>query len=217
MSKPESARPLSGEIIDNQRPPAGHRPAASGPCLRDPEVIDAEFEAVEAPRHRPTAVPPKPAERHAADPAGMGMLKRAAAQPRTRELKRGGPLFYLTGCAIALAAFWISGGHALMSQAGLKPVSASDGSLRIASVDTRVESGNGRPLLLVDGEIFNPGFRHVEVPDVAIEVLDHGGRTTRYYLGTNSRRIDAGGRFGFSSRVHVPKEGVKSVSVTFRQ
>lgn len=216
MSNRNGARPLSGEIIDVQRPIAQVRAAAGN------EVIDAEYETVTPSKVRgkaDSAAPEHgPGMNSSAQSTGMDMLKRAAFANPDNTSQKAGPAFWLVGAAVALAAFWVSGGHVLMPVTDtVIPKQAAGHSLRIAAVDSRVETRNGKSVLFVDGEIFNPGMRQATIPDVSINVLDHGGRTTRYYLGTNSRRIGAGDRFDFSSRVHVPKDGVKSVSVTLQE
>ena len=216
MANRNGARPLSGEIIGVQAPSAAMRVTAGN------DIIDAEFESVSpSTSGRKTAASLPVSGTGAIPPAkssGMDMLKRAVVANVDSRNQRAGPAFYLVGAAVALAAFWVSGGHTLMPVAnGMNGEQSPGESLRIAAVDSRVETRGGRSVLLVDGEIFNPGMRQALIPDVSINVLDHGGRTTRYYLGTNHRRIGAGDRFDFSSRVHVPKDGVKSVSVTLQE
>jgi hypothetical protein len=39
----------------------------------------------------------------------------------------------------------------------------------------------------------------------------------RYIMGTARGPLAAGGEFSFSSRLEAPKEGVKSVTVAFRE
>ena len=46
-------------------------------------------------------------------------------------------------------------------------------------------------------------------------VTGNDRRITRYTLGTSNRSLAPGERFGFSSRLDVPRNGVKTVSVTF--
>ena len=58
--------------------------------------------------------------------------------------------------------------------------------------------------------------RDVEhLPSLGIAVTGNDGRITRYRLGTSGRPIAPGETFAFSSRLDVPKNGVKTVSVTF--
>ena len=60
-----------------------------------------------------------------------------------------------------------------------------------------------------------PGRR--PLPPLEIRVTGNDGRTTRYTLGTSGRPLAPGERFAFSSRLEVPKNGVKTVSVTFAE
>jgi hypothetical protein len=57
----------------------------------------------------------------------------------------------------------------------------------------------------------------VTLPGIEIKVTGNSGRITRYNLGTSDRPLDAGQRFVFSSRLEVPMDGVKTVSVEFRE
>ena len=43
----------------------------------------------------------------------------------------------------------------------------------------------------------------------------NNGAMMRYNLGTSAEPLAPGAAFGFSSRLEAPKEGVRSVSVTF--
>lgn len=212
MSNLNVERPLSGEIIDVQQACAPVQPVGGA------DVIDAEFVSVAPDANHSTANLSAPPVESPVNSAGMDMLKRRLAPDSGVGRQKAGPAFYLVGAAIALTAFWISGGHTLMPNIGaVNAEHVTSQPLRIASVNSRVETQGGKSLLFVDGEIFNSAANEVTIPDISINVLDHGGQTTRYYLGTNQRRIDAGARFDFSSRLHVPKDGVKSVSVTLKE
>jgi hypothetical protein len=48
-----------------------------------------------------------------------------------------------------------------------------------------------------------------------IRVTHDDGRATFYKLGTSQTPLAPGGRFAFSSRLSVPKNGVKTVTVAF--
>jgi hypothetical protein len=87
--------------------------------------------------------------------------------------------------------------------------------LKIASVHTHIEKIDGHAILFVDGSAANETGRAIEVPPLAISVEGEDGRTTRFFLGTRDREVAAGEIFAFSSRLEVPKDGVKSVSVSF--
>ena len=55
------------------------------------------------------------------------------------------------------------------------------------------------------------------LPPLEINVTANDGNVMRYNLGTSSEPLAPGAAFGFSSRLEAPKEGVKSVSVTFQE
>ena len=115
-----------------------------------------------------------------------------------------------------LAAFWVSGGHALVRQAPFWAVEQPAGAaLSISGVTSRVDASGPTPVLFVDGEAANDGAQAAQLPPLEIRVTGNDGRITRYTLGTSNRSLAPGERFGFSSRLDVPRNGVKTVSVTF--
>ena len=59
------------------------------------------------------------------------------------------------------------------------------------------------------------GRRPAQLPPLEIRVTGNDGHVTRYTLGTSGRSLAPGERFGFASRLDVPKNGVRTVSVTF--
>ncbi|RUU50294.1 hypothetical protein EOC99_35320, partial [Mesorhizobium sp. M7A.T.Ca.TU.009.01.1.1] len=63
----------------------------------------------------------------------------------------------------------------------------------------------------------NDGAKPTELPPLEIRVTGNDGQTTRYTLGTSGRSLASGERFGFASRLDVPRNGVKTVSVTFAE
>ncbi|MCT8997985.1 hypothetical protein [Chelativorans intermedius] len=202
MPEKQSPVPISGEILVEGRPAgAGPPPPA--------DIVEAEYETLAPGRE---AAPPRAMA--AVPPAGLDWLRRGAARPARRG--GGGALFW-AGCLLAAAgAFWVSGGHAAFErQAAFRAREAAG--LHIARLESRIEHGGARALLLIDGEAANGGASAARLPDLAINVLDRSGRTTHYFLGTNGRLLAAGERFSFSGRLAAPKEGVKSVSVTFRE
>src|SRR5690606_13712465 len=131
-----------------------------------------------------------------------------------------GPVFWAFGITLVVLAFWISGGHALVTSRGADPqqppLSAGQ-PLRIENVTSRVETQGRDMVLLVDGEVLNAGQSRQAVPGLSIRVTGNDGRTTRYFLGTNDHMLDSGGRFAFSSRLAAPKDGLGTVTVDFRR
>src|SRR5690606_9476171 len=131
---------------------------------------------------------------------------------------RGGPLFWIFGLTLVALAFWISGGHALVRQqvAALAPEDRG-APLRIGEVKSRVEPHNGRDVLFVDGRAENHGSSPRSLPPIEIVVTANDGGATRYFLGTSGAELAPGDRYSFSSRLEAPRNGVKSVSVTFQE
>jgi hypothetical protein len=210
MNEASKARPVSGEIMTDTA-----APGAGAPLRPAGDIIDAEFETISP--ARPPA-PERPSPRfiaHAPGIAGLDVLKRTEAPPPRLRGQPGGAAFWLFGLCLAALAFWVSGGHALLPSIQLPAFLAGTPTLKIASVHTRIEKIDGRAILFVDGSAANETGRAIEVPPLAIAVEGEDGRTTRFFLGTRDRRIAAGETFAFTSRLEVPKDGVKSVSVSF--
>ena len=206
-------RPVSGEII------RGDAPATEQP-KRGPhdDVVDAEFETL-----RPTAaerlLPAATIGTSAAPSLGLDSLRKGSSpvqQPRTR----GGPLFWLAGAGLAAAAFWVSGGHALVRDTALMPLSPQNqpaNPLRIRDVSSRIEPHGERDILFVDGKAVNEGGQERLLEPIEISVTANDGHVMRYIVGTARDPLAAGGEYSFSSRLEAPKEGVKSVTVAFRE
>lgn len=208
MSEPSRARPVSGEIMTAATPaPEGFARAA--------DVIDVEYETlVDAPDSR--MLPRTEADRAGSAFAGMSSLRQAAQAGAAAT--RGGPVFWGVGLSLVLSAFWVSGGHALLrDDVGGSSAYIAPATLRIVDVSTSVIGTHGRPVLKVDGAAVNEGNGAAMLPGIEISVAGHDGRVTRYKLGTSDRPLPAGQRFDFSSRLEVPKDGVKSVAVSFRE
>jgi hypothetical protein len=87
--------------------------------------------------------------------------------------------------------------------------------LTISDVSSRIQTVGARSFLHVDGYAANDGEGSAALPPLEIRVASNDGSVTRYKLGTSARRMKAGERFTFSSRLDVPKSGVKTVSVKF--
>ena len=188
--------------------------------LRQPrsDVVDAEYETVAAREERQPARPAmQPGSIGSAAPplAGMEMLSRRQQAPERAAATRGGPFFWAFGVALAIAAFWVSGGHALVRSAPFLAAPVQLQALRISGVTSRVDMSGPRPVLFVDGETVNDGNSVETLPALDITVTGDDGRITHYRLGTGGRPLGPGETFAFSSRLDVPKNGVKTVSVTF--
>jgi hypothetical protein len=199
-----TARPFSGEIMAAATAPAA-RPA---PAAFD-DIVDADYEIVSPPDRDPDRARFPAAPTPAA--GGMAMLRRAGGELTARGPVRGGPIFWIFGMAAVAAAFWISGGHALVRPAAPQPAAA----LTISGVSSRIETAGRNSFLYIDGHAANDGTAAADLPPLEIRVASNNGRVTRYNLGTSGRVMKPGDKFAFSSRLDVPKSGVKTVSVTF--
>ncbi|MCA0011219.1 hypothetical protein LB561_07875 [Mesorhizobium sp. B292B1B] len=211
MAEDRTARPVSGEIMTD--PPAN---AAPEHVLRAgaADIVDADYVVV--PRAAPRAEAISPPLRVMSMPSleGMDMLRKPEPPAERPPAPRAGPIFWIAGIGAAFAAFWVSGGHALVRQAPLLaggPASA----LSISGVTSRVDASGA--VLFVDGEAANDGANPATLPPLEIRVTGNDGRTTRYTLGTSSRSLAPSERFGFASRLDVPRNGVRTVSVTFAE
>lgn len=187
--------------------------------VADADVVDADYEIVRPAEPRRDMAQPK--QTHfapsSAPAAGMEMLRRdAGRRGRDRPFAvRGGPAFWTFGVGLALAAFWASGGHVLVRHAPFASAAKTASGFSIAGVTSRIDETGARPVLFVDGEASNSGSRAALLPALEIRVTATDGRATRYKLGTSDEPLAPGGRFAFSSRLEVPKYGVKTVSVAF--
>ncbi|EHK58026.1 hypothetical protein [Allomesorhizobium alhagi] len=204
MADQRTARPVSGEIMAGR---AAHA-LPSGAVTAFDDIIDADYEIVSPPERDPDrsrfpAVPTPSA-------GGMAMLRRAGGDIATGPV-RGGPIFWIFGMAAVAAAFWVSGGHALIHHAAPKPAAA----LTISGVSSRIKTAGEKRFLHVDGHAANDGEGTAALPPLEIRIASNDGRVTSYKLGTYARQMRPGERFAFSSRLDVPKSGVKTVSVTF--
>lgn len=208
MNDDRMARPVSGEIM------SGAAASPSARAARGGDVVDAEFVSMPA-----TTAASRTETQAAQAPVpsaakGMDILKEADG-PRSR---RAGPTFWLFGMVLVAGAFWVSGGHALVSRpASQPPVVEADprAALRIMRVESRIEKNAGKAFVLVDGEVVNTGDGHAVLPPLDIRVTDGAGKSIRYVLGTGERRLAPSGSFPFSSRLEAPADGVGTVTVDF--
>jgi hypothetical protein len=195
MAVDATPRPVSGEIMTSPR--RSRAPNVTGTFI-EAEVIS------EAPVSM-TPVFQSP------QPQALGLTMLSGAEQGTAA-RRAGALFWTAGLALALSAFWISGGYALAPA----NIAASAASLKIAHVETQLETKAGRTTLAVDGEVHNGSQSGQSVPPIGIAVTANDGTITRYTLSTNANAIAAGDIYLFSSRLRVPSGQVKSVAVTLQ-
>lgn len=213
MADERTARPVSGEIMTD-RPAI----AAADRIMRDPaaDIVDADYVVVSRPAPPVESVSPPPRLIVTPPIEGMDMLRKPEAPAERPPAARGGPIFWIAGIGGALAAFWVSGGHALMRQAPFL-AEAQASALTISGVTSRVDVSGANPVLFVDGEAANDGAGPATMPPLEIRVTGNDGRLTRYTLGTSGHSLASGERFGFASRLDVPKNGVRTVLVTFAE
>ncbi len=203
MQQTDTTRFVHGEIMA----PGGTRQEPQA-ALLSRDVVEADYETVVEPAARGA----EPSFAAKPEMAGLSMLT-SSGLSAPRERKRGGPLFWGVGLFLIAGAFWVSGGHSLVEG---RSFAGGVASMRLVDVQSRVERHGERALLIVDGAALNDGRAAATVPGLAIDVHSDDGSTTRYFLGTNDLLLEPGARFPFSSRLVAPREGVKSVSVTFR-
>ncbi|TPI73060.1 hypothetical protein FJ423_26310 [Mesorhizobium sp. B2-8-9] len=207
MADERTARPVSGEIMTGTATNAAPERAIFDAA----NIVDADYVVLprlaSAPAAPPPQIPPTPSIE------GMGMLRKPDAPPLRSS--RGGPMFWIAGIGIALVSFWVSGGHALVRQSPFWTTAAPASALTISGVTSRIDASGLKPVLFVDGEAANDGMRSETLPPLEIRVTDNNSNIIRYRLGTSNRSLGPGERFGFSSRLDVPKDGVRTVSVIF--
>lgn len=209
MAVTSTARPVSGEIMTGR---AARRAAGDFEAIEG-DVVDAEFEIV---GDRQPMVPSQSFRPRAE--TGMDFLaaKSAPARPGLFT-RRGGGLFWIGGIAMACVSFWVSGGYALVLPQGGLSTGEGGPAFTLSDISSRVDATGPKPVLFVDGQAGNDGAVGAAMPGLEIRVASLDGVITRYKLGTSSKRLDPGERFAFSSRLDVPRNGVKSVSVTFAE
>ncbi|MCX7305663.1 MAG: hypothetical protein NTV73_15225 [Hyphomicrobiales bacterium] len=218
MADEQRPRAVSGEIMTDGEAGAGGAPQAR--IAHGNEVLDAEFVTLAHPQARSESLPheaPSAIGSAVAPAIGMAMLRQKEPTSLSRNPARGGPLFWTTSVALVFAAFWVSGGHALVRNASIAGIEAPHRALRISGVTSRVDESGVHPILLVDGEAANDGNSLEHLPPIEIAVTGNDGLVTRYRLGTSGRPLRPGETFDFSSRLDAPKNGVKTVTVSFTE
>lgn len=209
MTEPRKARPVSGEIMAAE----GRDTTAQPSRTELADIVDADYEIVTARRDES----PEPSHGFSPQPAapeGMGMLRSSTRQ--IAGCGRGGPIFWIAGISLAAMAFWASGGHTVVRAAAF-PLAWQAPTLRIAEVNSRVDSSGRKPVLLIDGSARNEGPKAAVLPPIDIIVAANDGKILRYRLGTAAAHVAPGARWDFSSRLDVPMNGVKTVTVAFSE
>lgn len=213
MTEQRKARPVSGEIMTDD----GRDTSAQPQRVLAADVIDADFEVVTPTQHRnESSADHQPVfANQTAKTGGMEMLRSARMRPDAGPV-RGGPIFWIAGISLVAMAFWVAGGHAVMHAAAF-PTAWRSPTLRIAEVKSRVDSSGRKPVLLVDGAAFNDGYQAASLPPIDIAVAGNDGKILRYRLGTGAVPVAPGARWDFSSRLDLPMNGIKTVTVAFSE
>ncbi|RWD69112.1 MAG: hypothetical protein EOS37_18865 [Mesorhizobium sp.] len=209
MAENRTARPVSGEIMTGTATHAAPERVVSNAA----DIVDADYVVLPRFAAHPERPPPQPQIPPTPSIEGMGMLRKPDAAPSRPS--RGGPMFWTAGVGIALASFWVSGGHALVRHSPFWVTAGPASALTISGVTSRIDASGLKPVLFVDGEAANDGVTSQALPPLEIRVTDNNANITRYRLGTSNRALAPGERFGFSSRLDVPRNGVRTVSVIF--
>lgn len=206
MANERPPQPVNGEIL-------AVRPSLPVGGRRPDDVIDAVYETVRE------AEAPKPKAARSISPTlareNLSILNgEAAVADRSNN---GGPAFWATGILAVAAAFWFSGGHALLDRQQGAIVPEQAGAFEVMDVTSSLKKINGRQVLLVDGVVQNSSMRDAVAPDIMVNVVSDNGRTTRYVLGLGKPVVAAGDTADFSSRLTAPEGGVKRVYITFEE
>ena len=141
MAEDRTARPVSGEIMTD--PAAAPERIMRGPA---DDIVDADYEVL--PRLTASTDPSPPLSRVIATPSieGMDMLRKPEAAEERPPASRGGPIFWIAGFSAAFAAFWVSGGHAVVRQTPFWTVEQAAGAaLSISGVNSRVDASGAQP------------------------------------------------------------------------
>jgi hypothetical protein len=213
---PDTVKPraFSGEIKADAAHPGPDGVPATGAAI---EVDYMRLPAAPADaRSAGPAVPPGNIRSTAPPVRGMDMLRKPDAAA-TSGPRRGGVLFWSVGLLLVLAAFWISGGHAIVGRLALFHSATPEAPLRISTLTSRVDGSGEKPILMLDGEVVNGGAAAQHLSGLLIAVTAGDGTVTRYRLGTGGRPLSPGETFAFSSRFDAPMNGIEDVSVAVEE
>ncbi len=203
MNRGSDSRPVSGEILT--APPNRDGPGSDS----ERDFVEAEYETVIG-QHQKLDRGIDKAEEPGATPIGLDILSRGKANATDG---KAGPVFWLAGAVMIAVAFWVSGGHTVMSDRTIRLASAPKIPLMIEGVSSKVERRGSEPYLLVEGRVVNGGDRSLPLPDLIIQVKATNGSITRYRIAGGEERIVAHGLYAFSSRLGTPESGIENVKV----
>lgn len=195
MGEHPQMRPVSGEILPSDGQARNGSRAGSG------DIIDAEYVSLStAPAQHPRKSLP-----------GLSVLAHSGDDGD----RHGGPVFWSAGLILVFAAFWISGGHALVGRFSAGQDLSAQGELQVSGLQTREDNSGPRTVLQIDGQILNPASAPLPMPGLVINVEAKSGEIIRYALGAGQDSLAAGERYDFSSRLQAPEAGTQRVFITF--
>lgn len=220
MADARMARPVSGEIMTGMAIGAstGGIVADRSSPYASHDIVEADYEVLASPAGQAPDVQSTRPVAPMPSVEGMDMLRKPDGPSVRPPASRGSPIFWTAGVGLALVAFWVSGGDAFVRQMPLFGASVPGSSaFGISGVTSHIDASRPDPLLFVNGEAANDGTVAAPLPPLEIKVAGNDGRIVRYTLGTAGRPLAPGERFAFSSRLDLPKNGVKTVSVVFAE
>ncbi len=213
MIRESQSFPVTGEIL-----PADHARAQPGTADRFADAEDAVFETL-----GPAPGPSRDAgEQKTADPmrksapgdgaANLNVLRGERERPLSglgnHFRQTGGPVFWGLAVTLVASAFWISGGHALLTGSG-----AARGALVIADVQARPGDNPAAGFMLIEATVENRGTASHRIPPVIINIEGDNGNSRQFRLPARAGNLAPGAHHLFSGRVPMPKNGVDTVSV----
>lgn len=203
MARDPVSRPVSGEILTQPHNRCGSTPVS------ERDIVEAEYESVVGRYQKMDRAVSDAIESEQA-PLGLDIL---TGNDKTDRRGAAGPAFWLASAVLVGAAFWISGGHSLISSGNYRVASAPANPLTIEDIRSKVEMRGAQSYLHVAGSVVNDGGQTLPLPDLIIQVKLTDGSITRYRIVGGEEEIIAGGRYLFSSRLGAPQEGVENVKV----
>lgn len=203
MARDPVSRPVSGEIL------AGHANRSESDSLSERDIVEAEYETVVGRYARQDRAVENPED----DNTSLFGLNILSSRDKSDSNASAGPIFWAVGAVLVAAAFWISGGHTMVSGNNTVLASAPINALTIEDVRSRVDSSGSQSYLLVEGAVANDSTDDLPLPDLIIQVKSNEGSITRYRIAGGSEEIVSGGRYAFSSRLGTPQSGIENVKV----
>ncbi len=200
---------------------SGIRPGPPVLPLRGADIIDAEYEhvdalgkAVQSPHNHASARPFDPVRPTAAVPLdpktgsahrrlNLFSAGRPAAASATRWSAAG---VVAIGLAVA-GTVWFAGGYGIVSRL------ATDGGLTLSNLTAAEITGSGGEALMVEGTISNSGDSVLEVPLVAIENTEAAAQPP-LFVRPERDRLGAGESTRFRVRVTQPVRGYLDLTVS---